>query len=344
MVPSGHILVRADLDLWIITSGYKPHHFYGATLPTPPPPPPVPAAPPAPAATSVPLPDASPSRVPSPPYRRRSRAKKEERPGKRTPTELRDDRESGRTAPSSQRRKTPLAPQQFALEGFRLTGAVVCALHPPCKYCGNLNHLCTLELGKALPAKTPQCCSPCNAAHATCSRWTKSSDAYEGGDDEILRSCVLAASLSGFLSLLTLLCGLEFLSDLCPAQHTARAETCRKTAKKASRRHGPTVIISSGSEDENPVPKKRKTSRSDCGASTAPCPEIIVVDEEEMPAVVDDLRNYNLGDGDVETCAGGLWVKYNYMQIRRAECNREVIPDTIPESTTEYDRVRAFVY
>ncbi|KAF8215537.1 hypothetical protein K438DRAFT_1954259 [Mycena galopus ATCC 62051] len=43
--PPGHVLVGAELNLWIIVSGYLPHLFYGATLPTPPPPPPV--APPA---------------------------------------------------------------------------------------------------------------------------------------------------------------------------------------------------------------------------------------------------------------------------------------------------------
>ncbi|KAF8190699.1 hypothetical protein K438DRAFT_1763145 [Mycena galopus ATCC 62051] len=90
----------------------------------------------------------------------------------------------------------------------------------------------------------------------------------------------------------------EFLSGLRPTQYTAQAETCRKTAEKASRRCGPTVIISSGSEEEGPTPKKRKTSCADRGASTASSPEVIVVEGEEMPAVVDDLQNYDLG-GDV---------------------------------------------
>ncbi|KAF8166123.1 hypothetical protein K438DRAFT_1984469 [Mycena galopus ATCC 62051] len=90
----------------------------------------------------------------------------------------------------------------------------------------------------------------------------------------------------------------EFLSDLRPAQQMTRAETCRKTAKKAGRQHSPTVVISSGSKDEGPVPKKCKTSRTDRGTSAASSPEVIVVEDEEMPAVVDDMRSYDL-DGDV---------------------------------------------
>ncbi|KAF8198703.1 hypothetical protein K438DRAFT_1966667 [Mycena galopus ATCC 62051] len=326
--PPGHILVGAELDLWIIASGYLPHLFYGATLPTPPPPPPV--APPAPPPSTAP-PVAGPSRVSPPPRPSRSQAKKEGRSCKRTPTEPRADRESGRPASSQAPPERPTirippgcaafvptrdpfrSPQQFPAEGFRPEGAVVRALYPPCKRCGNLNRLCTLEIGKALPAKTPRCCSPCNAAHAPCSWWRKFSNAYEEGDEETLHDFRVEfwehlgsgsfhplrpdPRTVDWMEARRSYSYREFLSDLRPAQHTTRAETCHKTAKKGGRQHGPTVILSSGSEDEGPAPKKRKTSRAGRESPAASSPEVIVVEDEGMPAV-DDMRNYDL-DGDV---------------------------------------------
>ncbi|KAF8177727.1 hypothetical protein K438DRAFT_2181008 [Mycena galopus ATCC 62051] len=104
VTPTGHILVGAEVDLWIIASGYLPRLFYGATLPTPPPPPaalpvPPPAAPAAPAAPPVP-PVPGSSRVSPPPRPKRAQNKKEGRSRKYTPIEPRADRESGCAAPS----------------------------------------------------------------------------------------------------------------------------------------------------------------------------------------------------------------------------------------------------
>ncbi|KAF8130086.1 hypothetical protein K438DRAFT_1999465 [Mycena galopus ATCC 62051] len=326
--PPGHVLVGAELDLWIIALGYLPHLFYGATLPTPPPPPP--AVPPAPPPSTAP-PVAGPSRVSPPPRPSQSQTKKEGRSCKRTPTEPRADRESGRPASSRAPPECPTIrippgrvafvptrdpfrpPQQFPTEGFRPEGAVVCALYLPCKRCGNLNRLCTLEIGKVLPAKTPWCCSPCNAAHAPCSWWRKFSNAYEEGNEETLQDFRVEfwehLGLGSFhplrpdprtvdwMEACHSYSYREFLSDLHPAQHMTRAETRRKTVKKGSRRHSPTIIISSGSEDEGPTPKKRKTSRAGRASPAASSPEVITVEDEEMPAV-DDMRNYDL-DGDV---------------------------------------------
>ncbi|KAF8215538.1 hypothetical protein K438DRAFT_1954260 [Mycena galopus ATCC 62051] len=77
-----------------------------------------------------------------------------------------------------------------------------------------------------------------------------------------------------------------FLSNLRPAQHTTRP-VLRPVAK-----------LRTGSEDDGPVPKKRKTSRAGRGPSAASSPEVIMVEDEEMPAAVDDMRNYDL-DGDL---------------------------------------------
>ncbi|KAF8194459.1 hypothetical protein K438DRAFT_1761367 [Mycena galopus ATCC 62051] len=304
-MPPGHVLVGAELDLWIIVSGYLPHFFYGATLLAPPPP--LPIAPPAPPPPTAPpaSPVAGPSRASPPPRPSRSQTKKEGRSRKRTPTEPRPDRESGRPA-SSQAPPERLTirippgraafvptrdpfhlPQQFPAEGFRPEGAVVQALYLPCKRCGNLNRLCTLEISKVLPAKTPRW-------------WRKFSNAYEEGDEETLHNFRVEfwehLGSGSFHPLcpdphtvdwMEARCSYsyrEFLSDLHPAQHTTHAETCRKTAKKGGQRHGPTVVISSGSEGRGP--------------SAASSPEVIVVEDEEMVAAVDDMRNYNL-DGDV---------------------------------------------
>ncbi|KAF8207720.1 hypothetical protein K438DRAFT_1755143 [Mycena galopus ATCC 62051] len=211
VTPPGHILVGAELDLWIIASEYLPHLFYGATLPTPPAPP---ATPPPPAAPPVP-PAPGPSRVPRPPRQSRSQKKKEGLSRKHTPTEP-----WWRKLSNTYKEGDEGTLHNFRVEFWEHLGSgSFHPLHPD---------PCTVDLMET-----------CHSY----SYW-------------------------------------EFLSDLRPTQHTARAETRRKTAEKASCRCGPTIIISSGSENE------------------ASSPEVIVVEDEEMPAAVDDLRNYDLG-GDV---------------------------------------------
>lgn len=76
--------------------------------------------------------------------------------------------------------------RSFPAERFRPTGAVVRTLFPPCKHCNNNGQLCTLEAKHPLAAKTPRCCSHCKVAHITCPNWTRFSNAFEDGDDEIL--------------------------------------------------------------------------------------------------------------------------------------------------------------
>jgi hypothetical protein len=60
-------------------------------------------------------------------------------------------------------------------------------LFPPCCRCNNSGHLFVLEIARRLPGKTLRCCSPCKSAHATCSSWTKFSNAYEDGNDTVLQ-------------------------------------------------------------------------------------------------------------------------------------------------------------
>jgi hypothetical protein len=97
------------------------------------------------------------------------------------------------TVPTSPPRSSFFATQDpsqpvcsFPLEGFRLQGAVVCTLFPPCRHCNNSGRLCVMEIARGLPSKTPWCCSPCKSAHATCSTWTKFSNTYEDGNDTAL--------------------------------------------------------------------------------------------------------------------------------------------------------------
>ncbi|KAF8145488.1 hypothetical protein K438DRAFT_1781909 [Mycena galopus ATCC 62051] len=321
--PPGHILVRAKLDLWIIALGYLPHLFYGATLPTPPPPPAAPPVPPPPTAPPVP-PAPGPSRVSPPPHPSHFQMKKEGRSCKRTPTEPRADWESGHPASSQAPPECPTIrippvrapfvatrdpfrlPQQFPAEGFRPEGAVVHALYPLCKRCSNLNHLCTLKIGKRTllavgGGSSPTCTRRATRRRCPTFEWSSGNT----WDWVPFTLCALTRALwIGWRLMRTdhfssrSYSYREFLSNLRPTQHTAHAETRRKTARKASRRHGPTVIISSGSEDEGPAPKKRKTSRTGHGASAASSPEVIVVEDEEMPMAVDNMRNYDL-DGDV---------------------------------------------
>ncbi|KAF8177728.1 hypothetical protein K438DRAFT_1769837 [Mycena galopus ATCC 62051] len=145
-----------------------------------------------------------------------------------------------------------------------------------------------------------------------CGWWRKFSNAYEDGDEGALRDFEVDfwehPGSGSFHPLCPDPCTVdlmethclysyrEFLSDLRPAQLTAQAETRCKTAERTNCQRGPTVIVSSGSKEEGPAPKKRKTSRTNCEASMASSPEVIVVEDKEMPAAVEDLRNYDLGD------------------------------------------------
>jgi hypothetical protein len=131
----------------------------------------------------------------------------QKRPRQRTPAEPRADREANGTrhpsqpcpeppvtVPTPPPRSSFVATQDpsqpvhsFPLEGFRPQGAVVRTLFPPCWRCNNSSRLCVLEITRGLPSKTPRCCSPCKSAHATCSTWTKFSNAYEDGNNTALR-------------------------------------------------------------------------------------------------------------------------------------------------------------
>jgi hypothetical protein len=196
----GHVLVGDELDLEIIAAGLPPSDFLGATLPTPPPPPsPTPpqvARSPSPPPITVletgePLSAATPSPVPS--GRKRAMGKKKRARDPRVPESSSFQREVRKppiirippvhTRPSAGRDTSqPLR----SFPGFRPTGAVVRTLFPPCKHCNNNGRLCTLEANPPLAAKTPRCCSHCKAAHITCPSWTRFSNAFEDGDDEIL--------------------------------------------------------------------------------------------------------------------------------------------------------------
>ncbi|KAF8211773.1 hypothetical protein K438DRAFT_1752439 [Mycena galopus ATCC 62051] len=293
-MPPGHVLVGTELDLWIIASGAPSSNctsdvsgcwaFTG-------------------------LPTSSPEPIPGEEGGAVSQAhpyQAARRPGIRSSCFVASSSERltirippGRAAFVPTRDPFRL-PQQFPAEGFRPEEAMVRALYPLCKRCGNLNCLCTLEIGKALPAKTPRW-------------WRKFSNAYKEGDEEMLREFRVEfwehlgsgsfhplrpdPRTVDWMEARRFYSYWEFLSDLRPAQHTTRAETRCKTVKKGGRRHGPTVIISSGSEDESPAPKKRKTSRAGREPSAVSSPEVIVVEDEEMLAA-DDMRNYDL-DGDM---------------------------------------------
>jgi hypothetical protein len=78
-------------------------------------------------------------------------------------------------------------PQTFLSKEFRLKGAVVRTLFPPCKRCNSTGRLCTLEVGAQLLPKTPRCCSPCKVVHLSCLSWMRFSNAFEEVDDEVLR-------------------------------------------------------------------------------------------------------------------------------------------------------------
>ncbi|KAF8174641.1 hypothetical protein K438DRAFT_1771486 [Mycena galopus ATCC 62051] len=282
--PPGHVLVGAELDLWIIALGYLPHLFYGATLPTPPPPPPVaPPAPPPPTAPPVP-PVAGPSRVSPPPHPSRSQTKKEGRSRKRTPTVPHADRESETPfafPSSSQRRGSGLKGLWSALSTRRASVAATstaCVLWRSARcYLPRLHGVVPPAMRCTLPAVGGGNSPMRTRRHCATFEWSSGST---WGQVPFTRCALTHALWIGW------------------RLHTTRTETHCKTAKKAGRRHGPTVVISSGSEDEGPAPKKRKTSQTGCGTSAASSPEVIVVEDEEMPATVDDMRNYDL-DGDV---------------------------------------------
>jgi hypothetical protein len=181
--PPGHFLVGEELDREIAVAGLLPSDFLGVTLPPP---------------TIVGEETSPPSNAPP---------QTQKRPRRRTPTELRADREANRTrCPSQPHPKPPSAapvppiwssfvatqdPLQplcsFPLEGFCPQGAVVCTLFPPCQCCNNSGCLCALEIARELPGKTLWCCSPCKFTHATCSTWTKFSNAYEDANDTVLQ-------------------------------------------------------------------------------------------------------------------------------------------------------------
>jgi hypothetical protein len=88
---------------------------------------------------------------------------------------------------SSAGRDPDQLPRAFPSEAPRPKGTIVHTLFPPCKWCNNNSWLCTLQVEHPLAPKTPRCCSPCNVAHVNCPSWTKFSNAYESGDDEVLR-------------------------------------------------------------------------------------------------------------------------------------------------------------
>ncbi|KAF8154317.1 hypothetical protein K438DRAFT_1777951 [Mycena galopus ATCC 62051] len=286
--PPGHILVGAELDLWIIALGYLPHLFYGATLPTPPPPPPV--APPAPPPSTAP-PVAGPSRVSPPPRPSRSQAKKDDLASVPLPSRVRTENQV-------------ILPRLKHLPNTRPFGFL------PVLRGG-------VQAGRGRGPRSLSAMQvlrqPQLPVYPGDRWWRKFSNAYEEGNEETLHDFRVEfwehlgsgsfhplhpdPRTMDWMEACRSYSYREFLSDLRPAQHTTRAKTRRKTAKKGGRRHSPTVIISSGSEDEGPAPKKRKTSRAGRESSAASSPEVIVVEDEEMPAV-DDMQNYDL-DGDV---------------------------------------------
>jgi hypothetical protein len=200
----GHVLVGDELDLEIIAAGLPPSDFLGANLPTPPPPPsPTPSQAahcPSPPPITVletgePLSVATPSPPPVPSGRKWARGKKKRARDPRAPESSSFQREVRkppvirippvRARPSAGR--DPSQPlRSFPAERFRPTGVVVRTLFPPCKYCNNNGRLCTLEANHPLAAKTPRCCSHCKAAPITCPSWTRFSNVFEDGDDEIL--------------------------------------------------------------------------------------------------------------------------------------------------------------
>jgi hypothetical protein len=171
------------LDREIAIAGLSPNDFLGATL-----------LPSTSVGEEASLPPDVPPRTPK-------------RTRRRTPTEPRADREANRARRANPPRPEPpstastlptrssfvatpdlsQSPRSFPLEGFRPQGAVVRTLFPPCRRCNNSGRLCVLEIARELPGKTPRCCSPCKSAHATCSSWTKFSNAYEEGNDTALR-------------------------------------------------------------------------------------------------------------------------------------------------------------
>jgi hypothetical protein len=335
-------MVGDELDLGIIAAGLSPSDFLGATLPTPPPPP-LPTPLPSPPAARTPSPppiavleteESSLAPPPMPPPAHKKRPKARRAPAYHPQT-------SGRSASQPEGRKPPVIripsararssagrdpsryPRAFPAERFRPKGVVVRTFFPPCKYCNNNGRLCTLEAGYLLSTKTPRCCSPCKVAHISCPGWTKFSNAYEDGDDEILSEFLVLlwehlgdGSFSplqpdpwwsdlpqtrayffcfprsdSFHQHLFFLLGLsttyrEFLL-LRPKSRATGSSTHRSSAASVSDSGAET------SESEIPAHKRRKMSRPQSTRCT-PCPEVVeVTDKDDAPAAADDPRNYN---------------------------------------------------
>ncbi|KAF8194053.1 hypothetical protein K438DRAFT_1761607 [Mycena galopus ATCC 62051] len=298
--PPGHILVGAELDLWIIASGYLTHLFYGATLPTPPPPPVAPPAPPPSTAPSAPpAPVEESGAVPQAhPYRAALG------PGIRSPRTFTnvsgtsDHLDSSRARLSCQRETLFVFPSssrrrhlglKWLWSAPSICRASVAATLTACVLWRSVRHYPPRHRGAVPPATRRTLLvvggggSPTRTKGATKERCTTFE--WNSGNTWVqvpFTLCALTrAQWIGWRLVVLIPTGCS--SATCTAQHTARAEIRCKTARKTSRRYGPTMIISLGSEDEGPVPKRHKTSQTGCGASPASSPEVIVVEDEESP-------------------------------------------------------------
>ncbi|KAJ7325405.1 hypothetical protein DFH08DRAFT_817083 [Mycena albidolilacea] len=329
-------MVGNGLDLEIIAAGLLPSDFLGVTLPTPPPPlspTPVPSPPavhtPSPPPITVleaeePLPMPMPSQPSAPLSRKRARV---------WGTQVHSPKASKSSASQPEGQKPPTIcipsahahsnagrdptqiPRAFPSEAPRSKGAIICTLFPPCKRCNNSGRLCTLEVEHPLAAKTPRCCSPCKAVHMNCPNWTKFSNAYKSGDDEVLR---------GFQIWLW-----EHLGE---GSYTPRHPNPWWLDLSQTHIRSPTVKVLSGSkaessEDEVPTPKRRKTL----------CPHrpemVEVTDEDDAPTLADDPQNYDLEEEDVQMPSLGSSIAAddrNYDSEQQVSFSRTTLDDPLP--------------
>jgi hypothetical protein len=158
--------------------------------------------------------------------------------------------------------------------------------------------------------------------HVNCPNWTKFSNGYENGDDEVLcgfriwlwehlgegsyspmhpdprwsdlsqtRTYLFrfpgSVPTNGFLSLLGLSTTYREFLLLRPEPRTPGSSARRHSSSQSS------GSKAESSENKTPAPKKRRTSHPR-NPRHMPCPEVMeVTDEDDAPTTTDNPRNYN---------------------------------------------------
>ncbi|KAJ7711662.1 hypothetical protein B0H16DRAFT_1815980 [Mycena metata] len=172
-------------------------------------------------------------------------------------------------------------------EGHRREGEVLRVLVPGCAYCARTGHLCTTnrDQSEALLHKTPVNCNTCIKAHVTCSTWGNFGLAWGTEDQATLQNYLFAywehvgsgyfaplvpdARLADLPALASRINFRQLLYDHLPPVNTKRA-----------------LVISSDSEGETPVPRRKGKQRARHPVQEEEVDELLSESAQDLPAGV----------------------------------------------------------